>query len=205
MKRLLILLACLMLITGCTKKPVEEPAIEEEVIETQEIVEPVLGGWEKPESGEITEELQEIFNKATEKLLGVKYEALELLETQVVAGMNYKFLANATTVVSNAEPRQVEMVIYKDLQGECTVTDITELNETLAGGWEENNQEVTEELLDIFNRGVEGTEFAEYVPTKLLATQVVSGINYKFLCENGEEIIVYRDLNDNCSVLEINN
>lgn len=66
----------------------------------------------------------------------------------------------------------------------------------IVGGWEERvDQEVTDELLGIFNKGVEGTEYEGWFPTKLLATQVVSGVNFKFLCENGKELVVYQNLN----------
>lgn len=70
------------------------------------------------------------------------------------------------------------------------------IEEEIVGGWEERvDQEVTEELLNIFNKGVAGTEYEGWVPTKLLATQVVAGTNFKFLCENGKELVIYQDLN----------
>lgn len=68
----------------------------------------------------------------------------------------------------------------------------------VAGGWEERvDQEVTDELLGIFNKGVAGTKYEGWVPTKFLATQVVSGMNFKFLCENGQELVIYQDLDKN--------
>ena len=70
--------------------------------------------------------------------------------------------------------------------------------EVILGGWEERvNQEVTEELLGMFNKGVEGTEYEGLVPVKLLATQVVSGMNFKFLCDNDQELVIYQDLDGN--------
>ena len=111
-----------------------------------------------------------------------------------------------------AEEQVIEEVVVQEQTVEATPTveptaTVEAVEETtepmVVGGWEERaDQEVTEELLDIFNRGVEGTEFAEFVPVKLLATQVVEGTNFKFLCENGEELVIYQDLDNNCSVLE---
>lgn len=70
------------------------------------------------------------------------------------------------------------------------------IEETIVGGWEERvDQEVTDELLGMFNKAVAGTQYEDWVPTKLLATQVVSGVNFKFLCENGKELVVYQNLN----------
>lgn len=74
--------------------------------------------------------------------------------------------------------------------------------EEIVGGWEERvNQEVTDELLEIFNNGVAGTQYEGLKPIKFLATQVVSGMNFKFLCDNGEEVIIYQDLNGVYSAL----
>ena len=88
---------------------------------------PLLGGWNSPESPEITPELQEIFDQATEDLLGVNYTPVALIGTQVVAGMNYCFLCEAKTVVPNAVPYYANVTVYKDLNGKATVTDIEEL------------------------------------------------------------------------------
>lgn len=81
---------------------------------------------------------------------------------------------------------------------EAENTVVEEPVEEVVGGWEERvDQEVTDELLSIFNKGVAGTEYESWVPTKFLATQVVSGMNFKFLCENGQELVIYQDLDKN--------
>lgn len=93
------------------------------------------------------------------------------------------------------------MLVGCTKQEEPTVTPepvVEQPAEELVGGWEERvDQEVTEELLNMFKKGVEGTIYEQYVPVKFLATQVVSGMNFKFLCENGEELIIYQDLDRN--------
>ena len=88
---------------------------------------PLLGGWNSPESPEITLELQEIFDQATEGLLGVNYTPVALIGTQVVSGMNYCFLCEAKTVIPNAVPYYANVTVYKYLNGKATVTDIEEL------------------------------------------------------------------------------
>ena len=82
------------------------------------------GGWETVEDGEITTELQELFDKATEELEGVDYTPVKLLETQVVSGTNYKFLCDATVVSPDAETKQMIVTIYQDLQGNVEILDI---------------------------------------------------------------------------------
>ena len=82
------------------------------------------GGWETAEDGEITTELQELFDKAMEELEGVNYTPVKLLETQVVSGTNYKFLCDATVVSPDAETKQMIVTIYQDLQGNVEILDI---------------------------------------------------------------------------------
>ena len=77
----------------------------------------VLGGWSTPDSPEISPELQELFDKATEGLLGVNYTPVALIGTQLVSGMNYCFLCEAKAVIPDAVPYYVNVTVYKDLEG----------------------------------------------------------------------------------------
>ena len=64
--------------------------------------ETAAGGWEAVEDGTITEELQALFDRAMEKMVGVDYTPVELLEKQIVAGTNYKFLCESRVVAPGA-------------------------------------------------------------------------------------------------------
>ena len=135
MKKLLaVLLAVLMTLslTACkTNQNVEDVTIEEEVIQQveEEIEEVVDGGWNKVEDGTITDELKEIFNSALKGLLGATYEPIELLETQVVAGTNYKFLAKGTKTTNPPIEGTYNIKINKDLDGNTSVLDIEVVEE----------------------------------------------------------------------------
>ncbi|MCR5784557.1 MAG: fibronectin type III domain-containing protein [Eubacterium sp.] len=88
------------------------------------------GGWEiNTEFGtpEIPDEVQEAFDKAMENLVGVDYTPVLYLGSQVVAGMNYKLICTSTVVYPGAETTYSIVTIYADLEGNCEVTDITEL------------------------------------------------------------------------------
>lgn len=85
-----------------------------------------VGGWSEPEVTEITPEMQEIFDEATDKLIGVNYKAVELLETQLVNGTNYKFLAESQVVYPGAQKKTVIITVYRDLAGNVSVLDIAE-------------------------------------------------------------------------------
>lgn len=120
MKKLLtVLLAALMVfaLVGCGSKEEEKPA---------------AGGWNKVEDGTITDELKEVFDAAVDGLLGATYEPIELLETQVVSGINYKFLAKGTKTTNPITEGTYNITIYKDLEGNVELTSIDVIEETQA-------------------------------------------------------------------------
>jgi len=53
----------------------------------------------------------------------------------------------------------------------------------IVGGWTEVNSDMTEELQTIFDKAMEGLTGVGYTAKKLLAKQLVAGMNYKFLCD----------------------
>ena len=78
----------------------------------------LAGGWTKAEDPTITDELNTIFTKATDGLTGAMYTPLALLETQVVAGTNYKFLCSEKTVTANPTYKNVVVTIYNPISGD---------------------------------------------------------------------------------------
>ena len=111
--------AILMFAGACTNTP-EKEEVKAEPAETAA----AAGAWTPAEDGTITDELMEIFDKAMDEMIGVSYTPVELLETQLVSGMNYRFLCDAVTVVPGAETRQAIITIYRDLNGNCSILDI---------------------------------------------------------------------------------
>ena len=90
----------------------------------EEADEELVGGWQKVESPELIDEAKAAFEKATEGLLGVDYKPVALLDTQVVAGTNYRILCEATVVYPGAETQKVVMTIYEDLDGNASILSI---------------------------------------------------------------------------------
>ncbi len=194
---------------GCGKTAPAEVKEEETVL---------AGGWQAAENKAITEELQALFDKAMEKMVGVDYTPIELLETQVVAGTNYKFLCESKVVAPDAPVQKAIVIIYEDLEGNAEVTDIEVLEDSgeegLDGGWEAaQDGTITDELQELFDRAAEGLTGVDYTPIELLETQIVAGTNYKFLCESRvtapdaetKQVIVtvYEDLEGNVSITDI--
>ena len=192
---------------------------------------PIVGGWKIAEVGreELTDEEKEMFTKAMETVLGETYEPVCVLATQVVSGTNYAFLARGT-VVSNDPVSNFNIVkIYKDLQGEVSLTSIADINigdiqssedasADLLGGWTVTDTGKpgslgSEQAQASFDKAMEGLVGVGYNPIQLLATQVVSGTNYIALArgkvvapDTKTELYVvtwYEDLNGNSSITEI--
>ena len=86
--------------------------------------ETTAGGWTVATDGTITNAHRELFNKALGTIDGLSYEPIKLLETQVVAGMNYRFLCNEHTSAENAPDTKVIVTIYEDLQGNAKITSV---------------------------------------------------------------------------------
>ena len=85
---------------------------------------------------------------------------------------------------------------------------------SIVGGWTQaEDGTVTDELLELFNKAMQSKLGMSYTPVKLLETQLVSGTNYKFLCEAAavtpgakteqKIVTIYVDLKGNAEVLEI--
>lgn len=88
----------------------------------------LVGGWNIPESAEMTEDAQKAFDTALSELVGCRYEAVACLGTQVVAGINYCVLGKITPVYPNAVGHYALFYIYADLAGGATVTNIADLD-----------------------------------------------------------------------------
>ena len=87
-----------------------------------------MGGWQAAEDPTVTEELQAIFDKGLEGLVGVGYKPVAYLGSQVVAGTNHAFLCQGTVVVPNAVPTWKIVYLYQDLQGNVSVLDIEDFD-----------------------------------------------------------------------------
>ena len=240
---LLALMLCLALMAGCGAKPAQEPAkpavtpepakpAETEAPapeETEPAVEepapgaPLLGGWTAAESWEVSGETRAAFEKAAEGLLGVSYEPLACLGSQVVAGTNRAILCEAKAVAPDARPYYALVTLYEKTDGTAEILDIQtvtpngEFDENagsaapLAGGW--SVPEADDEGFAALEKAVEGLLGVGYTPVRVLGEQVVSGMNYCVLCQARVVapdaapyyclVYVYRDLNGGASVTDV--
>ena len=124
MRKLIAMLMALMMLFGIGAACAEGEKTGEE---TPAVGGPAVGSWAAAEVTEITPDELAVFDKAIEGLMGVKYEPVLLLGTQVVAGTNYAFLCKGTVVYPDALPYWYILYVYEDLQGNVKVLDIVNL------------------------------------------------------------------------------
>ena len=161
---------------------------------------PVAGGWTIPEStksSDLTDEEKETFEKAAGAQAGKNFEPIAILATQVVSGQNYAYLCRGTSTTQNPTTEWDVVVVYKNLQGDASVTKVTPIDLTdiktteevigaeATGAWEvreaTNGVAMTAEAAQAFSKASEGYEGIQINPLALLGTQVVSGTNYMIL------------------------
>ena len=86
------------------------------------------GGWIPSADPEVTEELKALFDKGTETLTGIDYHPIAYLGSQIVAGTNYCFLAQAKPVIPDAQPSFKLVFLYEKLDGTVEVLSIVDFD-----------------------------------------------------------------------------
>ena len=92
---------------------------------------PVTGGWAIDDQDlqvKLPEDVEKAFKKAMEALTGATLEPVAYVGSQVVAGTNYMVLCRATSSTENPETKYQMAVIYADLEGNATITNIADLD-----------------------------------------------------------------------------
>lgn len=83
----------------------------------------MTGGWQVNQNiptVNLEPDIEKVFRTAT-TLFGQKYEPLELLSTQVVNGVKYKFLAYQSSSRYPDQREIVELIIWAKTDGTCKI------------------------------------------------------------------------------------
>lgn len=158
--------------------------------------------WTNPESREVSSDLIQTFadyNGSTPLLL------LQTNGDQSVSLCSYTFDEGDTDYFFG----------YTD----GTVTEVEETgvpvyDSDLDGGWRQReDMNLSEEDTSIFDKAMEGFVGVSYSPIAVLATQVVAGTNYAYLCEATPAVldpepfyavvVIYEDLSGNTEISDI--
>lgn len=224
MKRIILVAICALLtfcLLSCAAR--EQAAPSEEAAET-----PVLGRWtiNTETAPHISGADKALYEKAYDKNEGIDIlTPIAEVATQVVAGTNHCYLCCCYDDGDGAG--WYFLTIFEDLQGDAETISLTELDimdvktidnpeAAVVGDWEINNSEGTVlpgEAQEAFNKAMDGFVGVGYSPIALLATQPVSGTNYRILCSGttvtAEPVTsvylldIYADLNGNAEITDI--
>ena len=235
-KILIVLLAALLAVAAVACKANEEPkaAAQEEASEEMNAAqenemtdEPLAGGWTPAEDFSITDERKAVFDKGMAALLGVDYEPLAYLGSQVVAGTNHAFLVKGTAVVPTRPLSYALAYFYEDLQGNMRIMNIADLpivpgengamtppEEGPMGAWYyAEDPAFTDEDEAKLEAALQNQVGAAYVIVAYLGEQVVAGLNRCLLVQVTPVVpnarphyalaYVYTDLEGNSSLTQV--
>ena len=154
-------------------------------------IDAATGAWEinqDPVSEEKNAQAQTAIDKALETMTGADYEAVAVLGTQVVAGMNTCILCRVTPVVPDAVSQWALVYLYEDLDGNAEITQVVDLmtapEEGAVGGWMSNqgDEALEADANAALETALERMDGTDYEVIAVLGSQVVAGMNYRLLC-----------------------
>lgn len=156
--------------------------------------EAIEGGWEVNTGSTAMSKnaaAKAAFKKATAELVGVSYQPIAALGTQVVAGTNYAILCRATPAYPDAKPEVVIMYIYESLDGNAEITGFqTMIGESGKDGFKANTGKFAiknsknKTVYSAYKKAMKGLVGVDYKPVLYLGKQTKSGSNYMILCRS---------------------
>lgn len=196
-----------------------QPEKEEATAETLTLT----GDWtvyREPLQSLLTDEQKQLFASAADPI-GMDYEPVAVVATQVVSGRNFAFLCRQP----GEEGEWIIVTVYSSLDGKQevlgahvlalynleTLVEAPEYNGLpVPGGWSvwrpEDGAALPEDVQSIVDKAIAGAKL-NLSPIALLATQVVAGVNYKVLCAGNNNALyvldVYSPLTGNPVVLNL--
>ena len=154
----------------------------------------LAGGWEvNTGSTSISKNAaaKAAFKKATAELLGVSYQPIAVLGTQVVAGTKYAILCKATPVIPDAAPDITIMYIYENIDGTVDIDGFqTVISGGDKGGFKANTGKFTiknkknKAVYSAYKKAMKEFVGVDYKPVLYLGKQTKSGSSYMILCRS---------------------
>lgn len=154
----------------------------------------LAGGWEvNTGSTSISKNAaaKAAFKKATAELLGVSYQPIAVLGTQVVAGTKYAILCRATPVIPDAAPDITIMYIYENVDGTVDIDGFqTIISGGDKGGFKANTRKFTiknkknKAVYSAYKKAMKELVGVDYKPVLYLGKQTKSGSSYMILCRS---------------------
>ena len=148
------------------------------------------GGFMSAKTPKLTKARKKIIKKALKGFVGSDITPVAYLGSQVVAGVNHRYLCRIKAVVPNAKEYYAFVTVFEDPDGNASITKISTTDvETningLSGGWfQSSSAKVPKSLRTAFDNALMGLVGVGYNPVAVLSQQVVAGMNYCLLCES---------------------
>ena len=194
MKKIIaVIIAVLMLLglAGCGRLVLNADA---EPMENETEILP--GGWDSKADPAIPQNVKDLFDAVTARLLGMKYIPVAYIGSQIVNGTNYRILCRICAVTPEAAETWAVVTIHEDPEGNGELLNVedfeveTNINDRMGGWRETEDKAVNEETKAVFEKALEGLLGVNYVPVAVIAEQAVNGTNYAYLAE---ATVVYPD------------
>ena len=207
MKKLLILIVCSIMLTtlvACDKSTndnnnedvmiSEQDSDDNKDVELNEKEVELLGGWNVSENLPVINDM--IFDRAISNY-EERLEPVCLLASQ---GASNSYLYLAKTPYANGKRTLLKIVVISNMDDSKpvvnSVVDFNLLNyldgegsttpDGLMGGWQDNinltSFSIDDNQKEVFKKATDGLTGVGYVPCAVLASQVVAGTNYAYLC-----------------------
>jgi hypothetical protein len=137
-----------------------------------------VGGWSPFDTPD--EEARNVFDKAFQKLSGVRYDPLLVTKQLVSGNMNFIFLTKASLVYPDSAPYSALVRIHGNAKEAAIVKIVPHGSPSPSrfGGYTAF-KEVSEEEHGILSRALKGFNGFGF-EGKYVSTQLVAGLNYKF-------------------------
>ena len=144
-------------------------------------------GWNiDVEVGKMPQKVATAYAELTENLVGVEYEPIAYLGSQVVNGVNHAVLAKQI-IINGRDSENIVVLTFNEQNTGVVLVGITPVIRSGAplcgvlGGVKLDVQtDIPEEAMNAFTDAYEGYVGVKVEPFALLGTQVVNGINYIF-------------------------
>lgn len=143
----------------------------------------IPGGWTPFRA--LTPEDEKVFKEVTNKLMGVDYTP-QSVSTQVVDGINYKFLCSGKVVAPGTESHEYMIQVYQAPGGSPEIVSISHLyssspaSNAMLGGWSAWAP-LDAASKNVFEQAINGMVGVSYTPEEV-SKQIVAGTNYMFRC-----------------------
>lgn len=147
---------------------------------------PIVGGYTQPASPVVTLRAKNALNKALEGSVGSDFTPVALIDTQVVAGTNYRILCKISPVIPEPQATYSIVTVYEDLQGNAEITGIEDCNVVAnTDGWQDAaSPVVTLGAKQALEKATAGLQDVGYSPVALVETKVGLGsMGYGLLCK----------------------